>query len=276
MFRERGLIPWLLLGLVLVVVLNLPGPATRRVKALVREGFAPLQKALAVFGARSREAGTAIRGVSTAVKENREMAAELVRLRFRLGELQALEDENVELRSQLQFARRAERRLVPCEVISRDLSGWWQVLRLGSGRADGIMDDCAVVSSEGLIGKTVDVSRLAADVLLISDPGCKVAARVARSGAFGIVVGQGVSFRGRPVCRMDFINKDVPIRVGDEVVTSGLGGVFPRGLLVGYVERVYQDDSGLFQHADILPKADLGRLTYVFVIPREALRESGS
>jgi rod shape-determining protein MreC len=65
---------------------------------------------------------------------------------------------------------------------------------------------------------------------------------------------------------MTFINKNVAIRPGDEVLTSGMGGVFPKGLLIGYVEDVYKDDSGLYQHADVVPKADLGVLAYVFVV----------
>jgi rod shape-determining protein MreC len=65
---------------------------------------------------------------------------------------------------------------------------------------------------------------------------------------------------------MDFILKDADIQRGDEVVTSGLGGVYPAGLLIGYVGRVYRDRTGLFQYADIVPAADLRSLDVVFVV----------
>ena len=133
----------------------------------------------------------------------------------------------------------------------------------------------AVITPEGLVGKTVAVSRQTARVLLMTDPTCKVAAKFPRNGVFGIVRGGGVSLAGRSMleilcapdpCRMDFIAKDMDIRRGDEVVSSGLGGVFPAGLTVGYIRSSSMDRSGLYQHADIAPAADLGAVNRVFVV----------
>ena len=67
-------------------------------------------------------------------------------------------------------------------------------------------------------------------------------------------------------CRMDYISREDEIWGHDEVVTSGLGGVFPEGLLVGYVKKVDIDPSGLYQRADVIPAAELGKLRYVFVV----------
>jgi rod shape-determining protein MreC len=271
-----GWISWLVLGLVLMVMFNLPGSFSGGVKATLREGLAPLQQVFSVFSFRVKEAVTILRGLGGAVRENREMAAELVRLRGQVRNLQAVESENIELRTQLNFVRRTERELIPCEVIGRDISGWWQTIRLWNGTVEGIRVDQAVITPDGLVGRVIDVSARTADVLLISDPTCKVSVRISRTGSFGILSGRGASTAGEPVCRMAFIDKTSPVRAGDEVVSSGLGGVFPRGLLVGYVEQVFQDPSGLYQYADVVPKADLGRLSYVFIVyeqedPVEAL-----
>lgn len=267
--KDRGFLTWVILGVVLVVLLNLPASISGRAKAAVREGLSPLQHALSGALVRLREAVSVLRGLGGILRENQEMKAELIRLRNRMRELKELERENIELREQLQFLRSAERQLVPCEVIARDISGWWQTVRLSRGRADGIEPGRAVVTPEGLVGRTMDVSEHTCDVLLISDPSCRVSARIARTGTFGVVTGAGVSWTGRAVCRMDFLNKNEPVQPGDEVVTSGLGGVFPKNLLVGYVERVHRDAAGLYQYADVLPKADLGALTYVFVVLEE-------
>ena len=193
------------------------------------------------------------------------MAAELVRLRDEVRDLRTLEKENNELREALEFARHSDRKLVPCEVIARDLTGWWQTIRLDKGSAEGVASGMAVITSDGLVGRTVSVSARTCDILLISDAGCKVSAQIARTGSFGIVSGSGPSGAGQASCQIDFINKNTPILAGDEVITSGLGGVFPSGLLIGYVDKVYTDKTGLYQKADIIPKADLGALTYVFV-----------
>ena len=69
-------------------------------------------------------------------------------------------------------------------------------------------------------------------------------------------------------CRMDYISTDQEIRRDDEVVTSGLGGVYPEGIVLGHVTRVEVDPSGLYQRADIVPKANLGGLRYVFVVKK--------
>lgn len=260
---------WVVLAAVLLTVLNLPIAASRRAKAVLREALAPLQQAVSGVSRKTGESVRAIRGIGDLAEENKAMSAELAHLRAEVRDLRLLENENVELRRQLDFVRRTPRRLIPCEVIARDISGWWHTIRLNRGSGDGLVSPMAVMTLDGLVGRTVDVSLRTADVLLISDPSCKVSARIVRTGAFGVVSGTGETGGGRVLCTMEFMNKNVPILEGDEIVTSGLGGVFPQGLLIGYVEKVYRDKTGLFQRADIVPKADLGVLNYVFAVADE-------
>jgi rod shape-determining protein MreC len=267
--RDRSIVLWVVLGAVLLVVLNLPASVSIRAKGMLREVVAPLQGALSGFSRWVGESVRSVRGIGGLVRENQQMSAELVRLRNEVRDLQALSSDNAELREQLQFTAQAKRRLTPCEVIARDITGWWETIRLSKGVSDGVSMDMAVITSDGLIGKTVDVSARTCDVLLISDPGCKVSARIVRTGAFGIVTGSGPAKSGQAACHMEFINKNVPVLPGDEVVTSGLGGVFPKGLLIGYVDKIYKDETGLFQRADIIPNADLGMLAYVFVVAEQ-------
>jgi cell shape-determining protein MreC len=75
----------------------------------------------------------------------------------------------------------------------------------------------------------------------------------------------GTNLSGEPKARIEFVNKGIKIRINDEVVTSGLGA-FPKGVHMGYVNKVYKDDSGLFQYAEIVPRATVGLLDYVFVL----------
>lgn len=264
--RRSHISIWLILGTALLVALNLPETLSQRGKSAIREFLAPLQVLVTRVHVGSRQWIQTVRGLGDLAVENRHMAAELTRLRSEMRYLEALEQENIALRDQLGFLSRPERTLIPAEVIGRDISGWWQTIRIGKGLAEGVEADMAVVTPDGLLGRTMNVSAGTADVLLISDPGCKVSAYLPRAGAHGIVAGRGTSVRGLPMLRMDFINKDVEIRPGDEVITSGLGLTFPRGLLIGHVERVHLDDSGLFQWAELAPTADIGRVTYAFVV----------
>jgi cell shape-determining protein MreC len=79
------------------------------------------------------------------------------------------------------------------------------------------------------------------------------------------VRGSGSTLKGEPKAQIEFINKDIEIRVNDEVVTSGLGA-FPKGVHIGYINKIQRDDSGLFQYAEIIPRATVGQLDYVFVV----------
>ena len=268
--KEQRLIVWLTLGIILLVLLNLPQSISRQAKAALREGIAPLHSLLSGFTRKAREGVNSIRGLGGLMRENQTMITEVARLRSEVRSLKFLESENIALRHQLNFTAQSPRRLLACEVIARDISGWWQTIRLGKGSADGIAPNMAVMTSVGLVGKTLDVSPRTSDVLLLSDPSCKISAQIIRTGLFGIVSGQGTSVRGQVVCLMDFVNKATPVKPGDEVVSSGLGGVFPKGLLLGYVEKVFTDRTGLYQKAYVIPKADIGGLDYVFVVKEDS------
>ncbi len=279
--QNKGLITWLLILAFVLLLLNLPAAVSDWTKSLVRGSVAPLQQVLGAVSLRFSESVTVFRGLGGMIRKNREMAEELIHLRSRVRALESAESENLRLRSQLHFAQQSARHLIPCEVIGRDAGGWWRSVRLSGGARDGIFRDSAVITSDGLVGRIMDVSQRVSEVLLISDPSCRVSAQISRTGANGILEGTGNPFDGSARCRMRFINKNIPARAGDEVVTSGLGKIYPQGLLIGYVEKVYLDEAGLYQYADVIPKADLGMLTYVFVVCEEEdmvadlLRETG-
>ncbi len=264
--RERRLTVWVLLVVLLLALLNLPAAQSLGVKNAIRSALAPLQESVSGGLRRLREGWATVRGIGGLALENQRMTAEIARLLGEVRDLKSLERENEELRGVLGFATRAQRDLIPAEVIARSRDGWWQTIRINKGAEHGVSTNQAVISVDGLVGRVVSVAPRTADVLLISDPTCRVAGQILRTGSFGLVAGRGPQWDGSVVCRMEFINKNIPIRPGDEVITSGLGGVFPRGLLIGYVDRVVTDRSGLYQYADIISKADIGTLQYVFAV----------
>lgn len=264
--RDRRLVGTLALVALLVILLNLPEGAERRLRSGLREVLAPVQGAVAGLAGRVGDVWQAVRGFGDLAQENSVMAAELVRLRNEVLTLRGLEQENALLREQLNYREADPRELVPARVIGRDVSGWWQTARLGKGYLDGIEEDMAVITPDGLIGKTIEVTPRTADVLLISDPGCRVAVRVQRTGTSGVLAGRGPGARGYATCRLDFMNMDDVLKSGDQVMTSGLGGVFPKGLPVGYIDEVQVDKTGLAQTGRVMPSADVGRLDHVFVV----------
>lgn len=268
MLRNRKLIFAIVIGVLLAVLLALPS-LTRQGKGAVRSAMAPAERGTSSLWQRLSEASAAIRGIGGAVERSRELSHELVRVQAELNQLRDAEADNARLRRSFEFRHQAPFAMIPCDVVSRNISGWWSTVRIGKGSSDGIEEGHAVISPDGLVGKTLEVGPLTAEVLLLSDPACRVSAKIARADVFGLVRGAGTDLRGHPRAFMEFINKDAEIKVGDEVVTSGLssiGGPFPKGVHIGYIEKVHRDNSGLFQHAELVPRATVGLLDYVFVV----------
>ena len=268
--KERRWIALCATGLVVLAMMNLPDSASLRVKGAVRDGISPLQAALRGGVREIQDIWGYIRGLRDLAMENRGLSEEIVYLRGEMRMARELERDNQMMRDLLGFVRRFPNRLISCEVIGRDGTGWWQTARLDKGAASGVAEGRAVITPEGLIGRTVSVSDRTADVLLLSDPSCKVSVRLSRLGVFGVVEGLGKKPGEQPACRMDFISQTSEVQLGDEVVTSGLGGLFPKGLLVGRVSRVEMNESGLYQTAWIDSAAGLGALEYAFVAASEA------
>ena len=265
----------------IVALLNLPLPAGMRLRSETRDNIAPFQNIMSLVIGRGRDLVAFLMDTASAGEERRQLITRVAELEFQIRAQVALERDNKELRRQLGFRSRQEQDLVLCEVVARgDATGWWQTIRLNRGGRSGIRKDMAVVSTDGLIGRVREVSSLTCTVLLITDPGCKVACKFSRTDNLGIAQGTSIpADRNQKLemlasvqpTRMDYISADSEIRVGDEVVTSGLGGVYPEGLLVGHAVMAYEDSSGLYQHADIAPAARMGVLRYAFVVmPRRA------
>ena len=262
--------------LAVLILLNLPMPTSMYIKTGSRGNLAPFQNLMSFFLMKIPRTMASFVDSGKALGEQQKMMEEIANLRQEIQGMKALEADNKDLREQLGFRSISKRKLVLCEVVARgDASGWWQTITLNRGSEDGIRPGMAAVTTDGLIGRTTETARRTCDVLLITDPNCKVGCKLVRTGAYGIVRGGGVAAIGATKlemfcaaaqpCSMDYISKEHPALQGDEVVTSGLGGTYPAGLLLGRVEGARIDPSKLFQQADIVPAAQLSSLKYVFV-----------
>ncbi len=198
-------------------------------------------------------------------EETQQLRAELDRLRGELTRLREVEAENQRLRELLGARpRNPNFQFLLADVIGREPGPFVEAVIVNKGSQDGVEPGMVVVGAAGLVGKVVRVSAGTARVLLLTDPSSAVAARIQRSDArevTGLVVGQG---QGRLVMR--YIAQGEPLQVGDQVVTSGLGETFPKGLAIGRVAQVRRLDVEPFQEALIEPAVALGRLENVLII----------
>lgn len=165
------------------------------------------------------------------------------------------------LRRLLQLRQAQQRPAVAARVLGRDATSWFRTLLLDAGARDGISEGGAVVVEGGLVGQVVEVGPSVARALLMTDPRFRVAALVQRSRAQGIVLGTA---RGR--CYLSYVTTADGVQVGDVVLTAGVGGVIPKGLVIGQVVRVEPDPSRLYWQAQIQPAVDPTRLEEVLCL----------
>ncbi len=204
------------------------------------------------------------------VAEYRSLLAENARLRAEVERLTALEAEweevlaeNHRLREFLGFAQRGEHQFVAAEVIYRNPDNWFNRLAVNKGTLHGVKKDMPVVAAGRLVGRVVRVSARTATVLLLTDPDSAVGALIQSSRDAGVVLGAP----GRPdELQLRLFSRDARVTVGDRVVTSGLGGLFPPGLIIGEVTWVEREHLGLVRFAAVRPAVDLARLTEVLII----------
>lgn len=262
--------------LAIVVLFNLPVPAELRIKSAIGDDIAPWQNVYVVVRNAARRGMSSLSRARILEMENSGMRETIVNLMNEIHDLQGLEKENLDLRKHLDFQKRSKRELVMCQVINRGgISGWWQTVTLDRGSSSGIRENRPVITMNGLIGLTTRVSENTSQVLLLIDPGCSIACKVSRTGSLGIVRGEGVKLGGDPDLEMlwpvkssnvRYMDKNDDLKIGDEVVTSGLGGVYPEGILIGHLVNFHVDKSGLYQCAELEIAEDLRKLKYVFVL----------
>lgn len=150
------------------------------------------------------------------------------------------------------------------QVYARGPSSWFKTVLINKGEKDGVTKDTAVASSEGVVGRVMEVSPGTAKVLLITDANSAVDVIVQRSRAQGVLEG-----KIDEACILKYVQKNEEVQVGDKVITSGLGGVFPKGLVVGRVTKVDRKRPGIFQYIEVTPTVDLSKLEEVLVLGEE-------
>jgi rod shape-determining protein MreC len=150
---------------------------------------------------------------------------------------------------------------VAAQISGEDSSPWFKTLVINRGSVDGLEEGMPVVASEGVVGQVVKVAAGSSRVLLLTDNASGIAAVVQRSRARGVVKGKGSGF-----CSMDFSLREEDVKVGDMVITSGIGGIFPKGLVIGEVTMVKKGEYGIFQTINLRPAVNLTRLEEVIIL----------
>ncbi len=191
---------------------------------------------------------------------------EITALEEKTRELYKLENENERLRLLLGLKNEAKNFVsVGAEVIAKDPGNWYNTFIIDKGTGDGISKNDAVMTDKGLVGYIYEVGSTWAKVMTIIDSGSSLGATVERTNDRAIVEGE-LELMEKGECRMSYISKDASVVVGDYVETSGLGGIYPKGLLIGKIKEIVPDLQGLYYGAIIETAVDFEKINEVLII----------
>jgi rod shape-determining protein MreC len=193
--------------------------------------------------------------------ENRRLRQEMDWLRGENHQLREAAAATQRLAVLLKFKEQAAPAMVAAQVIGRDSSNRYRSMILNKGETDGIQKDMGVITPSGVVGRVVKTTSATSVVLLVTDPNNAIAGLIQRTRDEGIVEGtpQGMA-------KLKYIPMLSSVKEGDQVVTSGLVGGFPRGLAIGTITTIDREEGALFQTAELAPEVDVHHVEEVLVI----------
>jgi len=212
--------------------------------------------------------------------ENEKLQEEIQELRIHNQRLSQIDQENNQLRQALKLQQTSHFQLEAAEVIGRESSTWYHTIIIDAGSEDGVKKDDPVVVDKGLVGKVARTTGKTAEVLLLTDEACKVAARVGGTTDQGIIAGersshlmvrvdgQVVGERGGvssvPNLRLRYMDKTAKVAPEMDVFSSGQGKIFPPNFLLGRIKSVQRGE--ITTEAEVVPSVDFSNLDIVFVV----------
>ena len=258
MFKQNN---YLALGAVILVALlmfSLPPTVTARLKLAIASLFLPL---LGLTNT-AQQLPVAAADAALSRRELLQLTEKLHRENDQLKVLSlqaaATFRENDQFRTLLERQRQMPWKLKLANVILRDPANWWRTVEIDLGSRDGITNNLPVLTADGLVGRISSVGLTRSQVVLLSDPNCKASALVENPAHdTGIITASGPL--DNSLVELTYLSSSANLKPGQSVITSGLGGIFPKGIPIGVVaENVRSVEFGLYAEVRVKLSANLG------------------
>ncbi|MCI0539957.1 MAG: rod shape-determining protein MreC [Verrucomicrobiales bacterium] len=275
MFKRPQYIAFGVVLFLVLIFLSLPGRTATQIKIALGSLFLPLFGLAGSAQHLTDQTGSSMRSKRALVAEIEQLRLENDRLRVEAAQQAQVWEENDRLRQALAWQRQKKWNLKAARVILRDPANWWRTIRIDLGLQDGIATNMPVLTAEGLVGKVWQVGFNSSQVVLIGDPKCSVSALVEgtekpgstkKTAVDGVITSVGASVLDPSVVVLTFLDRQSAVKPGQRVITSGMGGVFPRGIPIGQIAETRSIDYGLYLDARVKLAANLAHLEAVFVM----------
>jgi rod shape-determining protein MreC len=262
---------YLVLGgviLLTIVLLKLPTRTATNLKLAISGLFLPL------FGLAHSTEDLANTGSYAAIPRKqlveRILALEQEKKDLQIQSMQITDiaQENTRLRQLLGLQQQLRWKMKPAKVVARDPANWWRTLKIGLGSRDGVRTNAPVLVARGLVGRVSEVGFATSQVVLVGDPDCRVSVVVTDSGTreLGLIAPSSSSPLDDTLVELNYLARNSKLSAGMPVVTSGQGGIFPAGILVGQIADFRTIGYGLYKEARVSLAVRMSALEEVFVV----------
>ncbi len=265
MFKKKRYIALAIVAVVALVLLNLPANTSARLRLAISSQFLPL---FGLANSSQDVAGSSAELVLSKrelIRQNNQLRAEIQQLK--LQNIQAVENarENARLRQLVEWRARQAWQMKLARVVLRDPANWWSTVQIDLGSQHGIKVNMPVVTPDGLVGRVSSVGMFRSQVVLVGDPNCRVAAVVQNeTGDSGVLA--NAAPLDRELIELTYLPRTKNIKAGQNVMTSGLGGTFPRGIPIGKIVDVREVEYGVSTEARVKLNTSLSSLDEVWVL----------
>ncbi len=216
------------------------------------------------------EAGIGLfNNVETLRSENKALKEQIDRLNNERTEYLRLKSENEDLRDVLKLQDQLKGfEFVGANIIAKDAGNLFNIFLTDKGSTNGISYNMPVITSKGLVGKVASAQPFSSKIVSIIEDGSAVSAVVAKSRDYVVVKGD-LKLAKEGLCRLEYIPNDLDLTQGDVIETSGIGGIYPKGIVIGTVKEIRTGESDLDRYAIIQPAVDLKRLSQVVILKKD-------
>lgn len=265
MLRNRYFTALAVTAVVTLVLLVLPTRLSQHVRTAISNTFLPLFGLSTAADVGSDEIATLVLPKRVLAQENQKLRRKNAELLLQLAASEQVKLENERLRDLLGWQPGVPWNLKLARVVLRDPANWWRAVQIDLGNRDGVAPDATVLTPEGLVGRVSSVGFDHAQVVLLGDPNCRVSALIENDERDTGIVGASTSLDSS-LLEMTFLPRHAKLSAGQPVRTSGLGGVFPKGILLGHVVDAQSAEYGLYLSARIRTTVNFSALEEVWVI----------
>lgn len=270
LFRSK----WFIVSLITIIILVIMGVSANKnskinwLNNIASVPLTPVQAFFTSIGQKVGEGFSFFSDINAVRKENETLKIRVNELEKQNRELSSYRVKNEELRKALDLkAQFDDYEIKGANIIAIDPGNWFNIFKIDIGSKDGIKEDYPVLtSSKGLVGRVISSDLTASKVLTIIDEDSAVAGWISKTGGGHAIVRGDILLKEQGRCRLDYIPLDVDVEEGDVIETSGLGGIYPKGIMIGKVIEVRETNSEMNRYAIIEPAADFKRLEEVYVL----------